>query len=367
MNTLFNPVNYLMIAFLTLISFPYAVIALRMIRRDAIAAYRVYKWTQWSRGDEEWSHSNMARAMSGLNFTWPMLSLVPRFSLPGEKEALEFVKEAEFEKRHNYAHRDQKWSADKEDYLIVRHRFAWGQTRAVFFLALFFVVLIGGGLWLNAHPVSAAEAPTTPAPTQVVAPTSVVPTSAPLSTATPAPEVEVTNEGDALVVDLDRDVPPSEFWRRVNEALNATCEFCPPIPTIPIPDWVWDIIGDWEFTIIRLPEGMDGYIVAYQTPYGMAVQRVDDQFDQIGNPEALAESEVTIAARDRRFGIGYSNKGWDKPINRYRGNTVLTVTESGGPAMIVEARGFAYNFRLWHIAVVIILIVVGVVVYRRIY
>lgn len=241
---------------------------------------------------------------------------------------------------------------------LMRVLWGWGWMTLVIFVIVGFI--LGPLPWLAGFFVPTSA--TMPAPTQVA----VVPTSPPQRTATPV-QVEVTTEGYALVVELDRDVPPSEFWQRVNEALSASCDVCLWIPTIPIPDWVWNIIGDWEFTIVRLPEGMDGYIVAYQTPYGMAVQRVDDNFQQIGTPEPLAETEATIAALDRRFGIGYDNDGWDLPIDGYRGDVLVTVTTSINLPLIVEARGFAYNFRGWHIAIVIILIIVGVVAYRKIY
>lgn len=242
---------------------------------------------------------------------------------------------------------------------LMRVLWGWGRWTLVIFAIVGFI--LGPLPWFAGFFVPTAA--TTPESTQIA----VAPTSAPHPTATSDPQIEVTTEGYALVVELDRDVPPSEFWRRVNEALSVSCDVCVWTPTIPIPEWVWNIIGNWEFTIVRLPRGMEGYIVAYQTPYGMAVQRVDDHFQPIGNAEPLAETEATIAARDRRFGIGYDNSGWDKPINGYRGDALVTVTESSNAPLIVEARGFAYNFRIWHVAVLIILIIIGVVAYRKIY
>lgn len=359
----FNPVNILTIALLTLITYPLALVAFRAIRDRALTSVRVYQWIPRRFGDSRWEYQRAARYMSGLSYRWPFMAMAPRWFQPEESRSrsLTVVSWKEFRDTDDYVVR--RWFKDDEYYLLVRYP-NWTDQLRLLAAILSLVAIIAAGLWWNFHPETMwSRVTATPAPTQIAA----APTRTPRPTATPAPEVEVTDSGNTLVVELDRDVPPSEFWRRINEALSASCDVCPSIPTIPIPDWVWDIVGDWEFTVVRLPEGMDGYIVAYQTPYGMAVRRVDDNFQQIGNPEALAETEATIAARDRRFGIGYDNDGWDLPINGYRGNTVLIVTELGDLAMIVESRGIVYNFRWWHIAVLIIVIIAGVVVYRRIY
>lgn len=348
-----NTFTYLMIAFLTLITFPYAVIAFRMIRRDAIVAYRVYKWTTWSHDDEEWSYSGMAKAMRGLSFTWPMLSLVPRFSLPGEKEALEFVEEAEFDKRNQYAHRDEKWRVGKEDYLIVRHRFAWGQTWTIFLLALLFVVLIGGGLWFNTHPV-AAEVPTTPEPTQIA-----VQTSAPLPTPMPEPEVEIVDGGDSIVIDLDQQAVGDALLEWLNDHAKGVS-----IPTLsgPLADWLNGL--PWpEVAAFEMPEDMDGFVVVARKGDGFELVRLEESGNLIGGPVALTDTkEFTLHARELKWGVRYSDKF--RVTNESQGHIDVYVAESGEPTM---ATGYhLYNFRWLHAAIaVIVLIIAGIVVYRR--
>lgn len=350
MNTFTEIYPYLAVLLLFALPSLVAVVAFRAVRDHALTSVKVYKWTGRYISDSRWVYQRMARSMYGLKFEWPFMTLTPRWFQPEESRSrsLSVVPWKQFRDTDEYYVR--RFHKDGEYYLLVQR-----PDRTVFnWLAaidLFVVGLIAATLfWFSGRSSATPE----PIATQVA----VEPTSTPRPTATPEPEVEVVDGGDSIVIDLDQQAVGDALLEWLNEHAKGTS-----IPTLsgPLVDWINSL--PWpEVAAFEMPEGMDGFVVVARKSDGFELLRLDDKGNFVGGPIALKNTkEFTLHARELKWGVRYTDKF--RVTNESQGHIDVYVAESGEPTM---ATGYhLFNFRWWHIAVLIIVIIIGGVVYRR--
>ncbi len=353
MNTYFD---FFAFVFLFVLPYTVAVIAFRIIRKEALTRFVVYQWVSGS-SESYWQYHGMAKNMNSLKFTWAAMELVnPLWFLPLGKtprKDVGVVQKRSFNDTDD--HFIGRFLIDDTYYLIVDQ----GRSKTLLlaiFIAWIIVTPIVMTFWLNAHPGAfvSAEPTVTPAPTATQV---AVSTSAPRPTGTP--EIQVTDGGDSIIINLDEQAPSDALLEWINGLQG------PDLPGLPstLEEWLNSL--PWpEVAAIQMPEGMDGYVVVARWRDGFELVRLDQYGNPVGGPVALKDTkDFTLHARELKWGVRYNDKF--RVTNEGQGHIDVYVTESDEPPM---ATGYhMYNFRLWHIAIVIVLIIVGIVAYRKIY
>lgn len=405
-----NTFDYLAVACLFLSPYLLAIVAFRFIRNDAIARYRVYKWFTWTGGDSEWQYYGGVALMHEIRWLWPLFLLTPTFVLKntaGEDKNLKVVAKQDLKKDDSWAHRDQKWRVSDDDYLIVRNHMTWSKTLIVLFITALLGAFISAGLLLNAHPGAFSARPTaTESPIEATAePTQsakqycrgLYSPDEPYEIEFKVPKGEsrvytyVKPDGEVrqvviechdgvgmtyndvqyapapatvLVINLDQEASPSEIWEWLNSNLAAI-----PVPDLPInwqpPEWLVKLFGE-PVTVIRLPEGMPGYVIVTYTEAGLKFIRTDDEFRMIGNPQFVFDNEATLQAATLHWGIEFDvdHYAWKRPTGGYKGNTLLIVFENVyDPTFSVRGRGWAYNLGYWPILGVAAILLIALAIY----
>lgn len=246
---------------------------------------------------------------------------------------------------------------------IMRVLWHWGRATLVIFAIVGFI--LGPLPWLAGFFKPGA----TPAPTVIA------PTSAPLPTATPEVEVVQPQGADVLVIDLDRDAPPGEVWDWLNDKLAGI-----PGPDIPVgwkpPQWLRDLFL-YDVAVIRLPEGMGGYVLVNWLPTtwkyetGLQFRLVNNYFQQIGDPVAVDTDEATVRAGDLQWGVAWSfEKGWDRLTRTARGQVYVIVNDrmdrSIDPVLLVGDIRWYEKVQWWHWTIGgALLLLIGYAIYRR--
>lgn len=354
MNTYFD---YLAVAFLFLFPSLVVVIFGRALRGLAMTSVHVYHWYASEFSDGRWEKLCTAQTLKqGLSWRRPYLWFMPRWFLSDQSKSLPIVSYKDFDEAEDYW--EERWSIGDKPYLLVRKP-DHSVRNVLLALDILLIVLLAGALWLNFHPGAFSAQPTpTVAPTAEYAtprPTPTGPTMEPLSTTTP--EVEVTEGGESIVINLDQQAPGDALLEWINGLKG------PDLPALPtaLEDWLNSL--PWpEVAAIELPEGMDGFVVVARRGDGFELVRLDESGNLIGSPVALEEvNGLTLHARDLKWGVRYSDKF--RVTDESQGHIDVYVAESGEPTM---ATGYhLYNFRWWHVAVLIVLIIIGIVAYRK--
>lgn len=351
MNTFFNPVNYLMITFLTLIAYLFAIVAFRTIRNHALNSIGVYEEKrQLYARHPNWEYLGRARFAftDGLKYRWPFMSLSPRWLLArgDHNKVLDVITWKDFGEEKEYTY--SRWYKDSEQYLLVKRpdHAVLGWLLVIDFLLVGLLTVV---LWFNAHPdVFSARSAATPVATQVA-----VSTSAPRPTATPELEVEVTDSGTAIVIDLDKQAPASALLEWINGLKG------PDLPALPsaLEEWLNSL--PWpEVAAFELPEGMDGFVVVARRGDGFELVRLEENGNPVGSPVALkGTKEFTLHARELKWGVRYSNKF--RVTDESQGHIDVYVAESGEPSMAVGYH--LYNFRWWHWLIWLIVGILGII------
>lgn len=376
MNTLFD---YLAVAFLFLFPSLVVVIFGRAFRGLAMTSVHVCHWYASEFSTGRWETLCAARTFKqGLSWRRPYLWFMPRWFLSDQSTYLPTVSYKDFDEAKDYW--DERWSIGDKPYLLVRKP-DHSVRNVLLALDILLIVLLAGALWLNFHPGAfvSAQSTVTPAPTAEYAtprPTPTGPTMEPLPTATPV-QIEVDEE--SIIIDLtDRPNSTNELIEWLNEQLSVV-----PIPTlpfdVPLPEWLIELFGFGDSAVIVMP-GQGQMLVTHVSVNGEHYMMFT--WFEIGNDglsrTPLAQTglikgrKATLTAGDYVWGLEYSpgnsiGHRWSVGSNA-KGNVVIFATNlnpRSGHEINIEPVGLAYNFRWWHLLILALVVIVGIVAYRK--
>lgn len=342
--------DYLAVCILFFVPYVLAIVAFRAIRDRELTSVKAYKHVDEHPWSPYWQYFQAACFVSGLRRRWTFMGLSPWWSL-GQRSnrhlALDVISWKVFVDTLEYNR--SFWYKDDEKYLLVRRP---DRTVLIWLtvIDILLVSLLGAALGIGTFTAKPAA---TPVATQAAAiPTIQIVTPRTRPTATPVPAVN----GDSIVIDLGQQAPGDALLQWINGLPG------PNLPALPsaLEDWLNSL--PWpEVAAIQLPEGMDGFVVVARWGDGFELVRLDQYGNPVGSPVALSGTkEFTLHARELKWGVRYSDKF--RVTDESQGHVDVYVAESGEPTM---AAGYhLYNFRWWHLLILVIVAMGIVAAYR---